>query len=90
MGPGPEVRHGSPVTPGAFVARDPLYCSSCAPCRLDRQNDLTHEDPGANTHVHTQKERERAAGHEWELGILLLQLYYNGNSAFLRNPLPYL
>lgn len=62
MVPDPELRHDSPVRPGASVARVPLYSCSCAPCRLDRQNYPTHEDPEANAHM----QRERVAGHEWE------------------------
>lgn len=55
MGLGPEARRDSPARPGASAAHVPPYSCSVAPCRLDRQTDLTHEGPGADA----QKEKER-------------------------------
>lgn len=80
----PEVWNDSPVRPGASVAHVPVYSCSCGPCWLSCQGDLMYEDPEANIHIHMDRESSR--GWMGVLGIVLLQLYYNGNSAFLTNP----
>lgn len=55
----PDVKMDSPVRPGASVGHAPsCFCSYC-PCWLECLNNLTHEDPEANTHMYREKEEQQ-------------------------------